>query len=453
MNYIADGIAIISNKGLYIYVNSAYERLVGIKSEEIIGKKVDYIANKNLISSPLITKVVFRTKKPENIIQKATLTGRELLISGNPVLNEQGELLFIVALFRDITSLNKIKKELQERTIESQFYQSEFTRLQKEKLHKICYRSKAMSDIVDLVGRIAPFDVTVLITGESGVGKEIIARLIHDLSPRSKHPFVAINCAAIPEELIESELFGYEGGAFTDAKKDGKAGLFEAAQAGTLFLDEIGDLNLKTQSRLLRVLQDKEIRRVGSTKSFVTDTRIIAATNKDLLQQIKKGEFREDLFYRLNVVPLKIPPLRERKEDIIPLIYHFLQQFNEKYGFTKSIKEDVFQFLCDYDWPGNVRELENTIERLLVTSPDTLIGLDTLVKNATYNDSSFVFTSLEEYLQNAERRLLQRLYSSIPSTRKLAKLLKVSQPTVVRKLQRYGLTKTNNKIEKNMIND
>ncbi|MGD9569124.1 MAG: sigma-54 interaction domain-containing protein [Sedimentibacter sp.] len=443
MNYIADGIAIITNKGIYSYVNSAYEQLIGIKAEEIIGKEVDYYVSHNYISSLSVTEVVLRTKKPASIIQMAALTGRELLISGNPVFDEQGELLYVVALLRDVTSLNKVKRELQERTIESKFYQTEFTRLQKEKMHNICYQSKAMSDIIELVGRIASFDATVLITGESGVGKEVIARLIHDLSNRNQYPFIAINCAAIPEELIESELFGYEGGSFTDAKKGGKIGFFEAAKSGTLFLDEIGDLSLKTQSSLLRVLQDKKVRRVGSTESFTVDTRIIAATNKDLLQEIKNGKFREDLFYRINVVPIKIPPLRERKEDILELTYNYIQQFNDKYGLNKSIKEDVFQFICDYDWPGNVRELENSIERLLITSPGTSIGLDTILQSAASNNGSFLFLSLDEYMQNEERRLLQNLYSSIPSTRKLSKLLKVSQATVVRKLQQYGLTHTN----------
>ncbi|NLG86727.1 MAG: sigma 54-interacting transcriptional regulator [Firmicutes bacterium] len=451
MNHVPDGIAVVTNEGIYSYVNKGYERLIGIESKEIISKKVSYAVEKGYISSPSLTEIILHTKKSASIMQKAALTGRELLISGNPVFDQHKKLLFIVAVLRDMTDLNRIKQELEERTIEAEFYQAELARLQKEKAAKICYRSKVMADVIDLAARVAPFDATVLITGESGVGKEIIARFIHDLSSGREHPFVAVNCAAIPEQLIESELFGYEGGAFTGARKQGKVGLFEAAHGGTLFLDEIGDLSLKTQARLLRVLQDKNVRRVGSIDTVAVDTRVIAATNKDLEQLVEKGEFREDLYYRLKVVPIRIPPLRERKEDIAVLTHYFIQQFNKKYGFTKAIEPEVLQLFYDYDWPGNVRELEHTIERLLITSADKRISLDTLVQSTSADVESFPFASLEEYLQNTERRLLQDLYSSLQSTRKLAKLLNISQATVVRKLQRYGITEDSRQSESNKL--
>jgi TyrR family helix-turn-helix protein len=235
-------------------------------------------------------------------------------------------------------------------------------------------------------------------------------------------------------------LFGYEGGAFTGARKQGKPGLFEVAHGGTLFLDEVADLSSSTQARLLRVLQDKTVRRVGGVDKIEVDCRIVAATNKDLEYMVQTNEFREDLYYRLKVVPIRIPPLRERKEDIAALTFHFIQQFNKRYGFAKSIEPDVLQMFYGHSWPGNVRELEHTIERLLVTSVGSKIGVEALVQSASLDVGGFAFASLEDYLDNAERQLLQNLYSSLRSTRKVAQVLKVSQPTVVRKLKRHKIT-------------
>lgn len=368
------------------------------------------------------------------------LTGRDLLVTGNPIFDENGDLSLIVAILRDVTDLNRVKRELEERIFESNRYKAELERLRNlKKAERVIYRSKAMDDVIHLCTRVAPTDATILITGETGAGKEVIARLLHDLSRRAENPFLEVNCGAIPANLVESELFGYDKGAFTGAKKSGKPGLFEMAHLGTLFLDEIGDLDLKTQATLLRVLQDQKVRRVGGTEVFTVDVRIIAATNKDLASLVKEGEFREDLYYRINVVPITIPPLRERKEDIPDLTHHFIEKFNKKYGFTKAIAPNVLEMFFNYDWPGNVRELEHTIERLLVTSADSTISLNSLARNGLMAQTIFKFDSLDDYLQSMEKQLLQKLYDSVKSTRKVAEILKISQSTVVRRLQQYGI--------------
>lgn len=437
---LPEGIAVIDPDENYIYINKAYERLVGVQAEDIIGKKVRTAVAKGYISSPSVTEIIVKNKKSASINQKMVLTGRDLLVTGNPIFDENGDLSLIVAILRDVTDLNRVKRELEERIFESNRYKAELERLRNlKKAERVIYRSKAMDDVIHLCTRVAPTDATILITGETGAGKEVIARLLHDLSRRAENPFLEVNCGAIPANLVESELFGYDKGAFTGAKKSGKPGLFEMAHLGTLFLDEIGDLDLKTQATLLRVLQDQKVRRVGGTEVFTVDVRIIAATNKDLASLVKEGEFREDLYYRINVVPITIPPLRERKEDIPDLTHHFIEKFNKKYGFTKAIAPNVLEMFFNYDWPGNVRELEHTIERLLVTSADSTISLNSLVRNGLMAQTIFKFDSLDDYLQSMEKQLLQKLYDSVKSTRKVAEILKISQSTVVRRLQQYGI--------------
>ncbi|BCV25699.1 sigma-54-dependent Fis family transcriptional regulator [Gelria sp. Kuro-4] len=442
LDYFPDGIAVTDAQGNYLLVNRAYETLAGIKAEEVIGRNVQFLLDQGYISPPSVSQLIQKTKRSISSMQKFKRTGRELLITGNPLFNKQGDLVLIIATLRDMTELNHLKQELEKRSRESEVYQAELDILRRQqKVEKVIYRSKVMSHVIELVKRVAPFDTTILLTGESGVGKEVMARLIHDLSPRAAEPFVEVNCAAIPPELIEAELFGYEEGAFTGARKQGKPGLFEVAHKGTLFLDEVAELAPKTQADLLRVLQDKKVRRVGGTSTFEVNTRVIAATNKNLADQVQKGAFREDLYYRLNVVPITIPPLRQRKEDITPLVAHFVAKCNAKYGLNKSISPEVLQSFFHYDWPGNVRELEHTVERLLLTSTSSEVTLSSLAQQNPGGITSFEFLSLQGYLDSMERRLLENLYSSLGSTRKLAQVLQVDQSTVVRKLQKYGITK------------
>jgi len=290
--------------------------------------------------------------------------------------------------------------------------------------------------------KIADVDSTVLINGESGTGKELIAKLIHKHGKGTSKPFIKINCAAIPEQLLESELFGYEGGAFTGARKEGKPGLFELAHNGTLFLDEVGDLPFLLQVKLLRAIQEKEVRRVGSTRTITINVRIIAATHRNIGEMVKRGSFREDLYYRLMVVPIYLPPLRNRKEDIPLLTMHFIEKFNQHFGYNKKIMNQVIDKLVGYSWPGNVRELENVIERMMVTAPSEEITADLLPSNIW--NKSFLpkrGTKLKEAVEQTEIYLLAESYKDYRSWQKVAEKLGIDRTTVFRKVIKYGLEK------------
>lgn len=306
-------------------------------------------------------------------------------------------------------------------------------------------KSAKMRDLLDMVIRVAQADSIVLITGESGTGKELIASIIHNNSQRKDKQFIKINCGAIPATLLESELFGYEAGAFTGAKKSGKSGYFELADGGTLFLDEIGDLPYNLQVKLLRVLQNHEFNRVGGEKSVKVDVRVIAATNQNLLEKVRSKEFREDLYYRLNVIPVHIPPLRERKEEIPVLVMHFLEVFNRKYKLNRRITPQVIDVFMDYDWPGNIRELENLIERLVVTSNNDIIKAEDLphvMNKAALPSAAVSVTSIvpmRDAIASVEKQLLQKAFAQYRSTREIGRALQINASTVVRKAARYGI--------------
>lgn len=307
--------------------------------------------------------------------------------------------------------------------------------------------SGAMQNVLNLAVRVAGVDSSVLITGETGTGKEVLARTVHEYSRRIGNSFVKLNCGAIPEEMLESELFGYETGAFTGAGRGGKPGLIEMADGGTLFMDEIAELSLKLQVKLLRVLQEREIMRLGGVKSKKVDFRLITATNRDLEELVRLKEFRADLFYRLNVVPLAVPPLRERKADIIPLAAYFLKRLNSKYGMNKEISPEVMQNLLKYDWPGNVRELENTVERLVVISDTNQILLKTLLENTGLENTRVAGSSensllyLRNVLEHKEKLLILKVAQECGTTREMAVALGVSQSAVVKKMRKYGISK------------
>jgi transcriptional regulator with PAS, ATPase and Fis domain len=290
---------------------------------------------------------------------------------------------------------------------------------------------------------VAHVDSTVLLIGDSGVGKEVLAKHIHNNSVRKDGPFIKINCGAIPETLLESELFGYERGAFTGASKEGKPGLFEMAHNGTLLLDEIGDLPLSLQVKLLRALQDREICRIGSTKTLSVNVRILAATNRNLAEMVQQGTFREDLFFRLNVVPVQIPPLRDRRPDIIPLLYHFCNKYYKKYNIRKQFSPEVLEEFYEYNWPGNIRELENIVERLVVTAPETMItpahlpeGFRKVTKSSAAKIVVQGVMPYKEALLEMENALIGEALKLYGSTYKAAKVLGIDQSTVIRKLQK-----------------
>ncbi|MFZ5631480.1 MAG: sigma-54 interaction domain-containing protein [Bacillota bacterium] len=306
--------------------------------------------------------------------------------------------------------------------------------------------SPQMREVLKLAGQVASTDCTVILLGESGVGKDVIARYIHEKGPRAASPFIKVNCGAIPETLLESELFGYERGAFTGANREGKVGKFEQAKNGTIFLDEVGDLPLPLQVKLLHVLQEHEIVRVGGSLSRQIDARVVAATNRNLKEMVSQGKFREDLYFRLNVIPIQIPPLRRRKEDIIPLVMHFKQKYEKKYNICHRCTPDLLQTFQNYDWPGNVRELENTIERIYVMiSNDKLVTPDILVKYGlgldlgTNSQAPAVtvhrIATLREIMDEAEGQLLAMAMEKYRGIKEIALALGVDQSTVSRKLK------------------
>ena len=439
-----DGIWITDHVGKILFANSANAKLLGVPRSELENKTTQELQDEGVFQTSAILEAL-QTRQQVSKVCNNPRTCLTVLATATPVFNEAGDIQYIFNNVRDITALNEMRESLQDKDeiIRQQNSQLETMRLRLG-VGTIVANSKAFTQVVELARRAATFDgATVLILGESGTGKEVISELIVNTSPRKDKPYLQINCGAIPENLIESELFGYEKGAFTGADAKGRKGLFEAANGGTVFLDEIGDLPLHMQVKLLRVLQQKRIVRVGGTETVNLDVRIIAATNKDLKQMVKEGRFREDLYYRLNVVPIEIPPLRDRKEDILPLVNHFLTVANRKYHTNKSIYSDTIDVLESYSWPGNVRELENLMENLVITTPGDIIRRENLSERLKFSTEDHGFTedteviTLKETVERAEYMAIQKAIRQCGSIRKAAVALGVDPSTIVRKQQNY----------------
>ncbi|WP_276662769.1 sigma 54-interacting transcriptional regulator [Syntrophomonas wolfei] len=435
-----DGLYITDGEANTLRLNEAFERILGVKAEECIGRNMRELVAEGVYSRS--GTLLALEKQDQVTITLQAKTGKTALVTSTPIRDEHGNIILVVTNVRDISELNELQEKLGHAEGLSRFFQSE---LQEMKLRTQCViHSSKMRELISMVVRIAAVDSTVLIQGESGVGKELVANTIHSNSNRGEQPMIKINCGAIPENLLESELFGYEPGAFTGASKQGKVGMFEVADQGILFLDEIGDLPLGLQVKLLRVLQDKEILRVGGTKPIKVDVRIIAGTNYNLKEMVEKKLFRKDLFYRLNVIPITVPPLRERREDIPILANHFLDNFNHKHGMNKKLSGSILAYFMEYDWPGNVRELENLVERLVVTSLNQTITAHDLsawseLKPENKSDNEHGIVRLQDALENTERRILENAFSVCKSTYEVARALGISQPTVVRKAAKYGI--------------
>lgn len=441
-----DGLYIADGKGITLRVNKAFEMITGISSEEFLGRDVEDIENTGLVSES-VTALALKKREPVTIIQTYEKTGALTLATGNPVFDKNGKLFRVVSNVRDITELDNLKHKLEQMQTLSQHYQNQLRSLRLQYANtEVVVNAPCMKELLDTAFRMAQVDSTILIAGESGTGKELIAELIHNNSPRNSEAFIKVNCGAIPDNLLESELFGYEGGAFTGARKEGRHGYLEMANKGTIFLDEIGDLPYNVQVKLLRFLQNKEIIRIGGSGPFKVDVRVVAATNRDLLEMVKQKLFREDLYYRLNVVPLNVPPLRDRKEDIPSLVSYFLQRFNRKYHMTKRISPDVVATFIHYDWPGNVRELENLIERLLVVTSGDLISLQALPDHLIPHEDSLpkvVVTGIlpyKEAVESLEKQLIEQAYGQFRTTRQMAAQLGVNASTIVRKAAKYGIS-------------
>jgi PAS domain S-box-containing protein len=438
-----DGIYITDQNGITLYTNSAIERITGIPKEYYIGKSVDQLIKRGILNTSVTHKVV-KLRRTVSVVQD-NFAGKETLITGSPVFNEEGEIEQVVTNIRDLSDLNELMHELTKVNELNNQYKQEIEKLRKiTSQDGVVFVSDKMKMIYEIAERISDIDATVLILGETGVGKDVLARNIYNRSIRSKKgDFVKINCGAIPADLLESELFGYEGGAFTGANQKGKPGMFELAESGILFLDEVGELPLQLQVKLLRALQEREIQRIGGTKPKKIDVRIIAATNRNLLEMVKVGEFREDLYYRLNVIPITIPPLRERREDILALTDLFLTKANEQYKFSKEIDSRLKEYFFQYDWPGNVRELNNIVERLVVLTNNQLLSLSDLpeeYQQVNRNHSNLKGTlTLKEAVERAEKEILTKAAQTYQTTYEIAEALDSSQATIVRKLKKYQL--------------
>lgn len=450
MNHSYDGFAITNREGITIKVNKAWDRLTGLKREEVIGVPLDKLVKKGFFSDSVTMKVL-ESRKPTTIIQRMK-SGKQAMMTGSPIFDEHGELDQVIINIRDVTELYQLKESLERKEKLAERYQTEISqiRLKQTAEEDIVAESKTMRDVLDLASRIARVESTVLLTGESGAGKGVIARYIHTCSLRgADQPFIIVNCGAIPQELLESELFGYVGGAFTGANRTGKPGMFELAEGGTLFLDEIAELPLKLQVKLLHVIQEKELTRVGGTKPVKLNVRIISATNKHLPELIESGKFREDLFYRLNVVPLSIPPLRSRKEDILPLAAHYLNIYNKKYSLNKSLSGKLIDTLMAYHWPGNIRELANVIERMVVTSrSDVLTPEDfpftphrnsNVIETGNLLENGRALPPLKEATDRLEFELITKALQTGKTQAKAAEILGVSLSTFLRKMKRLNI--------------
>ncbi|AZU60182.1 sigma-54 interaction domain-containing protein [Neobacillus mesonae] len=426
LNHSSDEIFVIDGNQQIIFVNSVCERHYGLKPEDVVGKYNIELFEKGYWK-PSIIPQVFKEKKPVTIRQ-TTYIGAELLTTAVPILNDDNEIELVVTTSQELQTFKSIKKEREVVNPEITHNATPITNCSK------------MKDILKVCEKIAKVDSTILIQGESGTGKGVLAQYIHDISIRKNKTFLKINCAALPGDLLESELFGYAEGAFTGASKYGKKGLLEIADQGTLFLDEIGEMPLSLQAKLLQVIQEKQFIPIGKNEIKKVDVRIIAATNRDLIQMVRNNQFREDLFYRLNIIDLKLPPLRERKEDIIPLTYNFLYKFNKKYEMNKIISQDCLDVFNSYSWPGNIRQLENVMERLVVTS-DSIIQINDLPELITNNiqpQSQYTLPSnLDDALEHVKETLVVQSYKKYKSSRKVAKDLGISQTRAVKMINQY----------------
>lgn len=446
LDKLDDGVIAVDADGRICFENEAYSRIVGVSERKTIGRNLHTVE-----PDAILLKVL---KTGEAICRNRQLihsVGKFVAMRIYPIIRN-GDIMGAYSIFQDVSEFDKLNQEFHRMAGIAREYGNQLNEKQSLSHLKIVRRSPVYDKVLTKALTIANTDASVLIRGESGVGKEVITRLIHENSHRSSKPLITVNCAAIPDSLIESELFGYEDGAFTGSRKGGKLGKFELAHEGTLFLDEIGDMPYAMQAKLLRALQEGEIERVGGSKSISVDVRIIAATNQNLEEMIKTKQFRQDLYFRLNVVSITVPPLRERKDDIIPLINHFLQKNNEKYKKHITISPEAYHQFEEYEWPGNVRQLQNYVESMVIMTDGEGTVSSVLLSGyklegsqdsgegglADDLESSFLLAevSFTEAVRRYERRLIRAAIESCDGNRELAiEKLGISRRTFYRKLQ------------------
>lgn len=451
-NVIPDGILISDAEGYIVWLNQAVLKRINLTANEVIGQHCNDL-EANDVFKPSLTKMVVEQKTAIKGVQvHFKYKGRDssFITSGYPIKNDNGETKLILIHSQYLPDIIESTSKIDEAYDLLQRYSNEIKRMQlheKEALDNNYFlsRSSKYNSAIDTADQISSTDSTVLLTGETGVGKNIFAKRIHHLSSQANGPFIQINCGAIPENLIESELFGYKKAAFTGASPSGKAGLIKMADKGTLFLDEIGELPMQMQVKLLHFLQDMEFTPIGSVKPEKVDVRVIAATNKDLYEEMNEGKFRLDLFYRLNVLPIYVPALHERKEDIIGLVQFFLDKFNKKYKKACSLSSEVAEELQNYSWPGNIRELENLTKRFVLTCQTSNITLSDLPQYMKSSSKTFSFDkltksdSLTNYLDNIERDIIEKALIEFKTTRKTADKLGITQSLLMRRIKKYDI--------------
>jgi len=443
----SDGLFVCDGHATVIRMNPASERIHQTKAEAVVGKNMVDLIDEGFIDRSAALEAV-ETKTVVNLLQKKG--NRKLISTATPVLNDAGKIIRVVVSEQDITQFENLQRQLeQEQEIKHQL-QHQLVEMQQDILHthEIIARSGNMVKALERALKASKVDSSILITGESGVGKGVIANLIHKSSNRAEKPLIRINCGAIPETLIESELFGYEKGAFTGAQANGKLGHLELADCGTLFLDEIAELPLASQVKLLRFLENGRLTRLGGTQPRFVDARIIAATHRDLKKMVDEGTFRHDLFYRLKVIPITIPPLRDRRECLLPLLHHYIDTFARKIGSVKRLSQAAIDALMAYTYPGNVRELMNICEQVVVMSEMEIIDRQDLprdvIAQTMESGEDWGFwppqMTLDQVLGSVERAFLRDALTTHKKQSKIAKALGISQPTVARRMKKYGLS-------------
>lgn len=446
------GVNITDGQGRVLFLNRTHKHITGHSPELYLGCTMEELAKDGLVSESA-TSLVLKTKQAVSINQVTSHRDHFYQVHAVPLKDQEGVIRYVINYLVNISDIVKLKNKIMAMDSWNKVpaNHSDLIQMNLNRTGELIYQSKVMQDVVEAAAKVAEYEVSVLLTGPSGVGKEMIANLIHSHSSRSGAPFVKINCAAIPDHLLESELFGYEPGAFTGGNPRGKKGLIERSNTGTLLLDEIGDLPLGLQSKLLRVLQTHSLRHIGGHKDIQVNFRLISSTNANLRQMIQDKTFREDLYYRINVIEIAIPCLEERRDDIPLLANHFLKQANLKYGTEKSFDPDALHFLSACRYPGNVRELQNVIERAMIMSSGRVIAPEDMQKafgipqEETAPRSAYIVPELEEGLSlkelmgRYEKQLLLAYQEKYKSGVKMAEALQTDQSTISRKLSRYHI--------------
>jgi PAS domain S-box-containing protein len=445
------GIYILDHQGIVLRVNDVAAGLIGLTKEEMIGTKITDIVDNGIVDTAL-TPAILKFKKPLTRPLYVIKSNKYIMASGMPIFDEHGKILFVVVIEHDMTIVKELRTRLEQVTQVADTIKSELSNrnLLELKNSKIIADAPPMNQVLTVLLKLAKMDASnILITGESGTGKGLMSKFVHHNGNRRNKPFISINCAALPDMLLEAELFGYEKGAFTGASDTGKAGLFELANQGTIFLDEIGDLPFPVQAKLLKFLDDGEIRRLGGTRTLKVNCIVIAATNQNLEELVHRKKFRQDLYFRLNIFPVHIPPLRNRREDILKISNFYLKKYNKIYKQNKRFSENCLEQLQAYDFLGNVRELKNIIKNAVVIKEKDVLdkilspGINKLKSRDNSSSETLkpnVSNGLNEELLEFERKKLEQAMGRFDSTRDLANHLNISQSTVVRKLKKHGLS-------------